>query len=393
MKIAMIGQKGIPAIHGGVEKHVHDLSVRLVERGCEVTVYARKWYTGSRGTDYIEGVKRIHTPTIRTKHLDAIVHVFTSTIHALFSKYDVIHYHSVGPALLAWIPRIFSPRTRVIITLHSLDRLQQKWGRLAQYVLKLGEKAACFFADETITVSKQLQAYALREYHVETIFIPNGIEVPKVSHGDVEHIKSFGLSKDKYIVMVSRLLPNKGAHILIEAFKLLKERYREDTTIQSLKLAIVGGAVYTDKYVRTLHTLAGSVNDIIFTDFQTSGVLQELFQNAWALVHPSFNEGLPFSVLEGMSYGLPVLLSSIPEHQDMISDPRIFFKENDVESLVECLVRFVHMTNAERKLIGKNNKAIILEYYDIENVVTKIEQVYKNSISEKSLRISEESTS
>ena len=48
MRIAMIGQKGMPAKFGGVERHVHELSVRLVDIGHKVTVYSRKWYTKGR---------------------------------------------------------------------------------------------------------------------------------------------------------------------------------------------------------------------------------------------------------------------------------------------------------------------------------------------------------
>ena len=45
MKIAMIGQKGIPATYGGIERHVEELTTRVVERGHEVTVYCRPYYS------------------------------------------------------------------------------------------------------------------------------------------------------------------------------------------------------------------------------------------------------------------------------------------------------------------------------------------------------------
>ena len=45
MRIAMIGQKGIPGVYGGIERHVEELSLELTRQGHEVLVYARKWYT------------------------------------------------------------------------------------------------------------------------------------------------------------------------------------------------------------------------------------------------------------------------------------------------------------------------------------------------------------
>ena len=48
MKIAMLGTRGLPATHGGVERAVEELSVRLVALGCDVTVYCRPGYCASR---------------------------------------------------------------------------------------------------------------------------------------------------------------------------------------------------------------------------------------------------------------------------------------------------------------------------------------------------------
>lgn len=371
----MIGQKGIPAVYGGVEKHVHDLSVRLAEKGHHVTVYARSWYTGSHGTDTVQGVTRVHTPTIRTKHLDTIVHVFTSTIHALFQHTDVLHYHGVGPALLAWIPRVFAPRTRVVVTLHSLDRFHQKWNWFARYALKLGEQATYFFAHETIAVSRSLQQYVQKKYGKTINCIPNGVETPRLPNSE-KHINSFGLTQGNYIVMISRLVPHKGAHLLIEAFKELKARNLENPKIASLKLAIVGGSAYTDEYVKDLHASAGILNDIIFTDFQSGSALDELYAHARVMVNPSLNEGLPITVLQAMSYGIPVLLSSIPEHKEITNNNQVFFNENDVESLVVRLEAFMRLTDEERARIGRENKAIIQERYDWNNIVPLIENTY-----------------
>jgi len=138
MRIAMIGQKGIPAIYGGIERHVEELSLELAKQGHTVLVYARKWYTPKNIKNY-HGINIIHTPTLRTKHFDAIAHTFFSTIHAMFQKPDVIHYHGVGPSLLSWIPRVFSPKTKVVATVHCLDRYHQKWGLFARIMLRFGE--------------------------------------------------------------------------------------------------------------------------------------------------------------------------------------------------------------------------------------------------------------
>lgn len=373
----MIGQKGIPALYGGVEKHVHDLSVRLAKNN-DVTVYSRKWYTKNLNKKF-EGVYIIHTPTIRTKHLDAIVHTFTSTIHALFQKYDIIHYHGVGPSLLSWIPRIFAPKTKVVTTFHSIDRYHQKWNSIAKLFLRIGEKTACTFAHKTISVSDSIKLYCINEFNRKTTYIPNGVNEIEHIVGSKE-IKQFSLEKNKYFIMVSRLVPHKGAHFLIEAFHKLKAQYPNDEKIQKIKLAIVGGSAYTDNYIKKLHIQASNVNDIVFTDFQSGKVLEELYANSLALVHPSLNEGLPITVLQGMSYAIPTLVSTITEHLELIKNPKMLFKENNVEALKKCLYEFLNLSEEERKKMGQENKKVIHEHYSWDVIVPKIEMLYKKLI-------------
>src|SRR3989339_1098926 len=375
MRIAFIGQKGIPATYGGVEQHVHDLAISLAQKGHDVTAYSRAWYTKSKAPTH-KGVSLVYTPSIHTKHLDAISHTFTSTLHAIFKKYDVIHYHGVGPSLLSWIPRLLSPRTKVITTFHSIDRYHKKWNSIAKFFLRIGEYTACTFAHKTITVSQGLRNYCINEFNKHTAYIPNGVHTEyDTSTGDL--ISPFGLTRKNYIVMVSRLVPHKGAHLLIEAFHNLKARHADDPYITNLKLAIVGGSAYTDDYVRHLHIQASNVNDIIFTDFQSGDTLREIYRHALALVHPSLNEGLPITVLQAMSHNTPVLVSTIPEHMEIISDPRALFRENDVDSIVQCIYDFINLPREEKEKMIKENMQTLHERYSWDIVVPQIEKVYK----------------
>ncbi|MBD3311227.1 MAG: glycosyltransferase [Candidatus Magasanikbacteria bacterium] len=385
MKIAMVGQKGIPANYGGVERHVHDLSRGLADRGFNVSVYSRQWYVKSDAREY-KGVNIIYTPSIHTKHFDAISHTFISTIHAIINKFDIIHYHGVGPSLLSWIPRIFSPKTKVITTFHSIDRYHQKWGVIARYFLRLGEWTACRFAHKTIAVSQSLKQYCQNEFNTDTRYIPNGV---KLCNKELrfDKIIDFGLKNNEYLVMISRLVPHKGAHILVEAFNSIKKKYSDDPKISKLKLAIVGGSVYTNDYVTSLHQQANVNNDIVFTDFQSGETLRQLYKNAMALVHPSLNEGLPITVLEAMRYAKPSLVSNIPEHLELIQDNRMICNENDVRSLEEKLIEFIKLPQEEKELIGSKNLQIIKKEYSWDVIIPQIVRTYHESYIEKNEKI------
>lgn len=375
MRIAMIGQKGIPAIYGGVEQHVQDLSLRLVKLGHEITVYSRKWYTKDSNIK-IDGVSIKHAPSINTKHLDTITHTLVSTFNAIWNKFDVIHYHGVGPALFAWLPRILAPKTRVIVTFHSIDRYHQKWGTFAKLMLRIGEWSACKFPHETIVVSKGLYNYSLNEFERKTTYIPNGVEV--IPAEDQSFITRFGLEKNQYLLMVSRLVPHKGAHVLIGAFLNFKKENPEN----KLKLVIAGDSVRTDKYCEALHELATDREDIIFTGFVSGKTLNALYANATALVHPSFNEGLPFSVLQAMAVSRPVLLSAIEAHLELNKNAEIFFKENDVADLKNKLVEFVSWSEEKKAKLGEINQKTVADNYNWDKISYQTSVVY-NTLDKK----------
>ena len=122
MRIYYIGSKGMPSSSisgaGGVERHVEQIATRLHNRGHEVFVYSRA-HANNGKKKLVNGVHILPLPSIRTKNLDTISHVFLATLHVLFQKADIIHYHGVGPATLSWIPRLLKRKSTVVATFHS----------------------------------------------------------------------------------------------------------------------------------------------------------------------------------------------------------------------------------------------------------------------------------
>jgi glycosyltransferase involved in cell wall biosynthesis len=266
------------------------------------------------------------------KNLEAIVHTFLCTVDALLRPYDVIHYHGVGPSTLAWIPRLLKPKARVVCTFHSQDRFHRKWGTFARLYLWFGEWAACAFPHATIAVSHVIQVYARKRYGRQPIFIPNGAEVQTVAATD--RLSEFGLQPGRYILNVGRLVPHKGVHHLIEAFKSLLPTTNPP---QPIKLVIVGGAAYTSSYEKWLKELAEEREDIVFLGYQSGEELRQLYAHAYLFVQPSESEGLPLVVLEAMSYGRPALVSDIPENLEAMCHAGFSFANKDADDLADKL--------------------------------------------------------
>lgn len=372
MKIAMIGHKRIPSREGGIEIVVAELSKRMAAQGHDVTAYNRKSehiagkdFEQSEKIKQWQGVKIKWVKTPDSSKLNAIVYSFFATLRAVFSRFDIIHFHAEGPASMVILAKLF--RKRSVVTIHGLDWQRSKWGGFATKFLKFGERTAAKYADEIIVLSKNVQDYFINVYNRETVFIPNGISKP--DNYEPEIIKNkYGLDKDGYILFLGRLVPEKGVHYLIEAYKEL------DT---DKKLVIAGGSSHTKEYESELKALANGNENIIFTGFIQGKELDELYSNAYIYCLPSDLEGMPISLLEAMSYGNCCLTSNIAECSEVCGENAVYFEQGNVQSLKSTLEEL--LKNEERVSKLKNAAArYILSRYNWDNVCDDTLKLYKS---------------
>jgi glycosyltransferase involved in cell wall biosynthesis len=364
MKIAFIGQKGIPTKTGGVERQVEDLALNLVKSGHEVFVYARASYNTEHLKEW-NGVKIITVPSVPSKNLDAITATFFACLDLIRRKYDVIHFQSIGPASMLWLAKIFNPRTPIVFTFHCQDYHHQKWGKFARAYLKFGEKVGNLFADKVIITSQALLRYAKNKYHNNPVYIPSSAKLNEIEPAD--EIRKWDLESNSYVAYIGRLVRHKGVHYLIKAYQNI---------VTDKKLVIVGEGSYTDDYVKELHDLAGDNKNIIFTGNQNGKVLKELFSNAAIFVQSSESEGLSFALLEGMAYARPCLVSDIEPNVEALGNTGVTFKSGDAVDLQAKLQNMLdHPENLSA--MGEAALARVKDEYDADNIAEKTVNLYQ----------------
>ena len=371
MKIAMLGHKRIPSREGGVEVVVEELSTRIVKKGHKVTCYNRR---GKHALDNKQQVKKIKNYkgvvikkafTIDKKGLAAVTSSFFATIKILFSRASVVHYHAEGPCYWMWIIKFFS-RKKIVATIHGLDWQRSKWGGFASKFIKKGEKRAVKYADEIIVLSENVKKYFLDTYNRKTIFISNGVSKPEIQKADIIKNK-YKLKKDDYILYLGRLVPEKGANYLIEAYNKINT---------DKKLVIAGAASDTSDYFISLKELSKNNKNIIYTGFVQGKELEELYSNSYLYCQPSDLEGMPLTLLEAMSYGNCCLTSDIPECSEVIEDKGITFKKGNISDLTKVLQNLCDNPKKVEKY-KKGAQAFILNKYNWDDVVDKTLNLYK----------------
>ena len=369
MNIAMFGHKRIPSREGGIEVVVAQLSTRMAAAGHNVTCLNRSGHHVS-GQEFDEekssvynGVHLKKVWTLDKKGLAAMSASVSAAFCTAFGKYDIVHIHAEGPAFMCWLPKLFGKR--VVVTIHGLDWARAKWGRFASWYIRKGERNAARHADEIIVLSKGVQDYFLKTYGRQTVFIPNGVNRPENREAD-EIVERWGLHKDDYVLFLGRLVPEKGIHYLLEAWKGIST---------TKKLVIAGGSSDTTDYMTRLREMAGE--NVIFTGFQQGRVLEELYSNAYVYVLPSDLEGMPLSLLEAMSYGNCCLVSDIEECTQVTGDHAVVFEKGNVEDLRNKLQGLLDRPD-EVKSFKEGAADYICDRFSWDDVVTKTLELYRN---------------
>ena len=383
----MIGHKQVPSREGGVEVVVGELSRRMVERGHEVVLLSRRGQParqvedasgeagshdglkGDPGRPYRwKGVEVVPVPTIRAKGLAALSSSICGTLRAIAMRPDVVHYHAEGPCVPLLLAHLAGIKT--VATIHGLDWQRSKWGRAASLYIRLGERIAATFADEVIVLSRNMQRYFMDAYGRQTRYIPNGAE--RKEHLPAREIYArWGLTAGSYLLFLGRIVPEKGVHYLVDAFREL------DT---DKKLVIAGGDTDSEDYAASIRERVAGDDRIVMTGFVDGEALAELYSNAYLYVLPSDVEGMPLTLLEAMSYGCVCVTSDIPECDEVLKDRGAVFARGSVEELRLTLERLLKDgSQDERAALERSAAEHVLATYDWDAVVDQTLGVYRHA--------------
>ncbi len=370
LRIAMIGQKGLPATHGGVERHVEEIGARLAGLGHDVTVFCRSSYSAGAETSQISGDYRgLHlrpVAALETKHLDAITHSALSTAAAMRMRPDIVHYHALGPGLVAPAPRILSS-ARVVLTVHGLDNERAKWSWPARALLGTAHWMSARVPDATVVVSRALVDHYAGRYGRQTMYVPNGVD-RRPTRPPSAVLDEYGLTPGRYLLSVGRLVPEKAVDLLVRAYGRLPG---------SLPLVIAGGSSFTDEYVANLRRLASEDPRVVLTGYVYGDRLAELYSNAAAFVLPSHLEGMALTLLEAISHGLPVVASDIAPNREVSGEGPGYrlFPAGDEAGLAAALIRALEGDRAERQGAALLRERVLAEH-SWDAAAQRLQEIY-----------------
>lgn len=365
LTVAMVGGRGGGS--GGVEAAIMALSVALAKRGHRPIIYARREYVDP-GVEVASGVQMVFLPYVPTKHLEAPSHSLLATIHALHREHvDLVHYHAVGPGIFASIPRVLGRSS--ITTVHGADWERAKWSGPAKLVLRGGGWMATRVPNATVCVSRSLSDQ-LSSRNRAVRYIPNGVSFSTTDESPVDVVNGH-----PFLLYLGRLVPEKSAHVLIEAFVRCADR--------DARLAIVGSANHEDRYEAQLRTLAFRDPRVCLLGERHGAEKMWLLRNASAFVQPSKTEGLPIAMLEAVSQGAPIIASDIPPHREIAAECQLtavtWFKPEDRNGLASAIEAALSCQNVD----SDAQVNVLADTYNWDAIAERTEQVYLEVLATK----------
>jgi glycosyltransferase involved in cell wall biosynthesis len=379
LRIAMVGQKGIPARYGGVETHVENIAVRFAARGHDVRVFCRSRLRAPadeldapspNGNNVYRGVHLLYRGSVNTKHLDAASHTLLSAFEASCRHgLDVVHLHGIGPAAFAPLAGLFG--RKVVSTFHALDWRQVKWGPRAKGILRRGEAIGARRSDGVIAVSRLMQAHIQATHGVNAVYIPNGATLPTRAVSAAS-LARWGVSPGQYLMTVGRIIPDRDLETLLRAFAGLRERHPH------LRLVVVGSETPRTEYSAALERAAG--DGVVFTGDVFGEALEALYAHCLLYVLASRVEGLPITVCEAMAHGRPLVLSDIPENSEVGGDAARYFKCGDDRMLTTVLHELIEDAET-RSALGALGRKRCEASYNWEAITDQVESLYYRVLS------------
>lgn len=381
-----------PPIGGGAGNATHFLAKAMAKQGHDVTVLTGAWKE-HRGTFHQDGFTLIRLPYRRQHPSMASPKEMSTFVGKAFLKLPkIVKSKRISHAIIFFtIPN--GPLGWYLKTRFNIPYIVSLRGgdvpKLVPEIIKVHRilkpiRQTCLKKSHRIVANAQGLADLSMEtdpYPVDVI--PNGVDTTTFSsktqkqktedliqddHSQDDHSQDEPTREKELfrIVFVGRFHLQKNLPLLLNTF----HRMVLDDRLPPLHLHLVGQGPMEEQLFIQAEKLSLHEH-LTWHGWTQKKDLIDIYQNAHLMVNPSFYEGLPNAVLEGMASGLPLVVSDVPGNRDLATEECGWtFPIEDEHLLEEALIKAIQMPREQLNTMGHAARARVMEHYDW-NIVAK----------------------
>ena len=362
LKIAIIGSRGYPYVYSGYETLIKELSERMVERNCEVTVYCHRNLFKEKPS-HVNGIKLVYVPTIETKSLSQLIHSFLSMCHAATSDADVIFAVNAANGPFGLISKIF--RKPTAINVDGLEWLRPKWKGLGAKYFKIAARLSTILFDQIINDSDEMRKVYLNMFKKDSVVIAYGATVIKSE--ELSLIKQWPITPKEYYLVVGRMIPDNNADIIVKGFLA-------SNSIK--KMVVVGDVFYRDNYADKLKALKDE--RLIFTGYvNDSDILAALYHHSYMYVHGHEFGGTNPTMIKAMAYGCGILALNTVFNKEMLNNDSYGIYFDKSQEAVRRQINYADQHPKEIKQLRQKSQLGVTDKYNWDCITDQYLDVFK----------------
>ena len=374
MKIAFVSTRGIPNNYGGFEQFAEYISVGLVARGHEVTVYSphyhpyqEKEYKGVR-------IKHIYSPEQwMGGSVGSFFYDYSCLKDALKKEdFDIIYeagYTSIIPAYIRFNVKAIK-RPIFTTNMDGLEYKRTKFNPLVRKFVFWEEKMAVKHSHYLIADNMGIQDYYKEKYGKESKFLAYGADI----HDDWDEslLQEFGLEPNNYYLIVARLEPENNLVMAIEGYLKSQENGKRPLIIVG-KTNTPHGKELVKKYGQE-----GSVRFLggIY-DFKK---LDSVRHFSYAYFHGHSVGGTNPSLLEAMASGCFMLANDNVFNRAVLKENALYY--GNEEDVCRLLNRIEEEVSTKKDTLVKRNWEEIRTVYSWEKLIDEHEKYFKSLLNQ-----------
>ena len=363
-RIAFLGSRGIPAEYGGFETFIQEVSLRLVDKGFDITVFCHGNQSYKQPT--YRGVRLVHIDTPPVKGLRSVCFDAMSILKSL-ARYDILYVVGYNVALLLPLARLFPGQ--LWVNMDGLGWKRSKWSPMAQRYLRSMESTAVRFASHIIADSQSIADHLTSTY----AFARGKVQVieygayPVYAPPSIDSLAGFNLQPQEYYIVVCRLEPENHVQEIIEGY------CRAGST---RKLVVVGDHTTGTPYVRELLKAANENVTFIGTVFDQVK-LTALRYYCHTYFHGHSVGGTNPSLLEAMACGNYVIAHDNVFNREVTQNQCVYF--SDAEDMKACI--FTLEQDGIPADVKQRLKQVVVEKYNWDGIAERYAKAFEKTLS------------
>lgn len=372
MKIAFVSTRGIPNNYGGFEQFAEYISVGLVARGHDVTVYSPHFHPYKESSYKGVKIKHIYSPEKwMGSSVGSFFYDFSSLRDALKNEnFDIIYeagYTSIIPAYI-WF-NIKNRKNPIVVTnMDGLEYKRSKFNPLVQKFIFWEEKMAVKHSHYLIADNMGIHDYYKEKYRRDSKFLAYGADI----HTDfnVDTLSEYDVTADNYYILIARLEPENNIEMAIQGYLKSNENGKKP-------LLIIGNT--TTPHGKYLSGKYGNIDSVRFLGgIYNFKVLDDLRHFSSAYFHGHSVGGTNPSLLEAMAAGCFILANDNIFNRSVLKDNAIYYNSPDEVTRIlndeKCF--------SDKEALIANNIQRISTHYSWERLVDQHEEYFKELLRE-----------